>query len=412
MADLVEGHVHRQFQHRLQVDRRAPLVIGAREGLQPANDLPDAVRAFPRLAQHLLQVGDSRRAGFLREEVQIFDHHVEVCRQIGERGVDLVRDSRGQRPHRNHAVGENQLLLGPLLKLLRLSLFGDVACDRIDLAPLDERDGAPVEPAVRAVLAPVPVGEVGHGRSLTKALARGDGCFHVIRMNEVQPGVRHQLFFRPTEGPGPGRIEPLEGPVDPGGADHVGGHLQKPVALVLDLLPRRGGVGEDLLLGGLFLILDVGVDSDPAQKLSFLAANGRHAGEEPAKDSVVPLELELHLERRLRRQGVLPARDDALEHRRMVDRLPTPALHRLVSGSGVVVPAAIIEIDEAVGPGRPAQLRHDVEERAELRLPRRDQLIVQRPKLIIRLFEARELAIVRCHPYRVTDPPRARNSFS
>ena len=40
----------------------------------------------------------------------------------------------------------------------------------------------------------------------------------------------------------------------------------------------------------------------------------------------------------------------------MVDRLPSPPLHLFVSGAGVLVPAAVVVVDETVRSGRPSEL--------------------------------------------------------
>lgn len=114
-------------------------------------------------------------------------------------------------------------------------------------------------------------------------------------------------------------------------------------------------------------VVDVRVDADPADDVPIRVAQRIHASEEPAEHAVVPAQGKLHFEGRAGRKRMPPARDDCRQHLRIVDTLPAPALHLLERGAGVFVPAAIVKVDVAVGTCRPAELRHQIEQRPEVR---------------------------------------------
>ena len=84
--------------------------------------------------------------------------------------------------------------------------------------------------------------------------------------------------------------------------------------------------------------------------------NGPDAREEPAERAVRASERELHLERLARLDRVLPSLRDDIDHRRVVDRFPSPPLHLRGRRPRVFVPAAVVVIDVSVGAGGPREL--------------------------------------------------------
>ena len=116
------------------------------------------------------------------------------------------------------------------------------------------------------------------------------------------------------------------------------------------------------------LLVNVGVDPHPARDVAALVAYRCRTGQEPAARAVVPAQREGHLERLARRERSGPLLHDARKERGIVDGLPAPALHLLGRRPRVFVPALVVVVDPAVSPGFPAELRHRVEELAQLLL--------------------------------------------
>jgi hypothetical protein len=106
VLNLVERHADRELEDRLDVEDEPALLLGPRERLEPADDLSDSVRAPRRLPCHLDPLGDAGGERPPLHDPQVFEDHVEVRHEIGERIVDLVRDAGRECTHRRHAVGE------------------------------------------------------------------------------------------------------------------------------------------------------------------------------------------------------------------------------------------------------------------------------------------------------------------
>ena len=108
MADLVGGHLHREVEHALDLERIARLLVGARERRQAVHDVADPRHAPPGLLEHRLEVAGQRVVELLRDQL-------EVRRHDRERIVDLVRHAGGEISDRGHAIGEHEPRRGVLV---------------------------------------------------------------------------------------------------------------------------------------------------------------------------------------------------------------------------------------------------------------------------------------------------------
>jgi len=126
----------------------------------------------------------------------------------------------------------------------------------------------------------------------------------------------------------------------------------KPLALRLQFLLRHSQV------------VNVGVDPHPANERAGLVAKRVHAGQEPAKRAVPPPQWKQQLPRISGLDDALPLPDNLGQMPGVMHRLPAPSLHLFVGRAGVFVPPAIVVIDEAIRPGRPAELRHRFKQHA------------------------------------------------
>ncbi len=127
VANLVESHVDRRFDHGFEVDGLFERLLGAREGLQITDDAPNALCALTRLAQRL----GHRLRGWCAKLRELLDGVVEIADHVGERIVDLVTDASRERAHRDHAVHVHD--------------FGRQLLARRDVAQDRERRGLTVE---------------------------------------------------------------------------------------------------------------------------------------------------------------------------------------------------------------------------------------------------------------------------
>ena len=92
-----------------RVQRLAPLVEPAGEHLEPAHDLRHALGPAVRLGHRLEQVAGALRVG--QQLGQLLLEQRQVRQHGGERVVDLVREAARQRPHRGHALRDDQVFL-------------------------------------------------------------------------------------------------------------------------------------------------------------------------------------------------------------------------------------------------------------------------------------------------------------
>ena len=188
MTDLVAGEPDRRLELGAEVRRRRPGRPRAREGAQPPDDVPHALRAVARLRDRDREL----RAGphLAREEV-------EVRGDRGERVVDLVRDARGEGAEARHPLRELELRLhGPALR--------DVGHDRGEAQRGAVRSAAGHAPADPDPGGPLPAG--------------GDP---VLRLEERGLPAQVRLEARTHRGRVVGVHDPRE-----------------------DLVERAGGVGE------------------------------------------------------------------------------------------------------------------------------------------------------------------------
>ena len=93
VLDLVQHHVDRGLEDRLEIEHDACLGVGARECAKSTHDLPHAFRAVPRFAHHVRELGHPARQRSTCELANLFRDQLEVHHHVGERVVDLVRDS-------------------------------------------------------------------------------------------------------------------------------------------------------------------------------------------------------------------------------------------------------------------------------------------------------------------------------
>lgn len=183
-----------------------------------------------------------------------------------------------------------------------------------------------------------------------------DGGSYVVGVDELEPWFREQLLVAEPEGRGPRRIQALEVPIEPRDAEQVERHVEELVEIVLRLVSR------------LHVVVDVGGDADPSRDVTVRVAERFDARDKPPETPVVAPQRELELERRPRADGVVPPSRDRTEHLGSDDLLPARALHLFERRAGVLVPAAVEEIDRPVRLCGPAELRHRVEDRRQLGL--------------------------------------------
>jgi len=136
--------------------------------------------------------------------------------------------------------------------------------------------------------------------------------------------------------------------------------------LVLRAIAPFGLLARRLLAGQeAHALVDVGIGAEPAHDGPVCIAQRANPGQEPAEDAVLAAEGKFHLQWGAGRERATPAGDDRVDHRRVVDRLPAPALHLLERRAGVFVPALVVVIDVAVRKCRPRELGHVVHDRLE-----------------------------------------------
>src|SRR6202007_2582592 len=98
---------------------------------------------------------------------------------------------------------ETQCLLGPFE-------LGDVSRHGINQMLFGKGSSGPREPAVRAILAPIPILKRDRIQTLCQLLTFLNGCLAVGGMDELKKRFRHQLSRGVSEHFLPGRIEALE----------------------------------------------------------------------------------------------------------------------------------------------------------------------------------------------------------
>ena len=114
-AHRMGRHAQRGHHHLVDIQHRPLLPLLPAEHLQIAHDDADALGALAGTLQAGLRLGEP-----LGPAGQTLPHALQVQHQVGERVVDLMTDSGGQRAHRGDALGGHQLRLELLLR-------GDVA---------------------------------------------------------------------------------------------------------------------------------------------------------------------------------------------------------------------------------------------------------------------------------------------
>src|SRR5262245_53807081 len=91
----------------MQIDRDHGVLRRARQRLEIAHDVADALRAFPRDVEPAERSRNIDAAG--SERVQVFAHELECSEDVRERVVDLVPHRRGDPPQRRQPIGGGQL---------------------------------------------------------------------------------------------------------------------------------------------------------------------------------------------------------------------------------------------------------------------------------------------------------------
>jgi hypothetical protein len=116
----------------------------------------------------------------------------------------------------------------------------------------------------------------------------------------------------------------------------------------------RGEAGVDFF--GALEFFDIGVGAHPLGDLAGCVPEGLDPGEESSETSIGGAEREDHFKRDTLGDGGLPQMENGGKRLRIMDTLPAPALHIERGGSGVIVPALVVPMDEAIGAGGPGEL--------------------------------------------------------
>ena len=118
---------------------------------------------------------------------------------------------------------------------LRPSVFGNVARRGID--EIAGGIGAPLDPTIRTVLAPVAIHEVQHGLLAHQLADGGQGRGLIVGMYQIDKALSLQLLQGITEHRLPLRVQSAEMAIGVGNAQEVQSHREEAVQL-LDLFPQ------------------------------------------------------------------------------------------------------------------------------------------------------------------------------
>src|SRR4029453_1723207 len=114
----------------------------------------------------------------------------------------------------------------------------NIASNSVDELFFGVRLRHPRKPAVRAIASTIAVAKTYHADADGKVFALVDRRFAVIRMDEVEPWSRCEFFHRIAQHLLPGRIYPLEVPIETTDAQHVERHVEKTAKLFLSARDR------------------------------------------------------------------------------------------------------------------------------------------------------------------------------
>ena len=248
----------------------------------------------------------------------------------GERRDDLaLRGENRRRPAGTQRVGQREVAIGGPQRV-----GGDVLDD--DLPPVvrgrstgsgARGDDGAVD-GIRVSL------REARGRTVPEAVA--------VEQQDRREGIRRLLLDQPAQ-----TVQ------DPSQRIASSDHLEDP------FLSREQRFGA-------LAIVDVRRDAIPLDDRSTLVAQGHRAGEEPAIFAVCgPAKARLDLERLAGRDRGAPPAHVPPEVVRVNDRLPARAGCSLGRETGVVASVSTHEVEGAVGPRRPGERRHRLDELAE-----------------------------------------------
>ena len=118
--ELVFDDAERRIEHHAQIEQIRVARVLAGEGLEIEHDRGHALDAFARFGERLAGLAARRRT---HQRELLLDER-EVCGDVRERVVDLVRDARGELSNRGHAIGLQHArgVFGSALLALRLDL--------------------------------------------------------------------------------------------------------------------------------------------------------------------------------------------------------------------------------------------------------------------------------------------------
>ena len=143
-----------------------------------------------------------------------------------EQVVEVVGDAARQLSDRLHLLRLPDLLAEP-------ALFGDVPSEGVDGLLCRERNRAPREPTVGAILGAIAVHESVDALTAAQLVSDNPGRLDVVGMNERQPGLCLQFLGRPSQALCPRRVEVMEVAIETGDAHRVGRVVPEIVSLFL-----------------------------------------------------------------------------------------------------------------------------------------------------------------------------------
>ena len=133
---------------------------------------------------------------------------------------------RGERHGPEYGVPPRQRLLRPLAP-------GDVAGGGVDRVLFHDRDGLPLQPDLRAVLAEITVLEVGGPHAPAKLLQSANGLHPIFGVDELDKPPGQQLLVGIAERLLESRIYALEVPVQARDAEQIRRELEQTIPLLL-----------------------------------------------------------------------------------------------------------------------------------------------------------------------------------